>query len=248
MLSRLAARSQQQRRHFSGRLQGMRRPGRRQLTDSLALSMDELLKANRNDPHLKMMGASIRLVIGEYKDARERDDRRQALEQIIKLIELLDQRASRTSWLERHQKLLAVATGTLALLGTGASQLSGYVLSPVRLDGCPDRPLAGGESYQFSSLLRGDPGLADKVLVVGRRGREKARRHLHLAAPAATRSRFLRDQADSPRRGKRQLRGPGCPVDVIRDQGSSLQFRRCPSMARARVRAGLSIPGRALAY
>jgi hypothetical protein len=164
LLSRLAARSQQQRRHFSGRLQGMRRPGRRQLTDSLALSMDELLKANRNDPHLKMMGASIRLVIGEYKDARERDDRRQALEQIIKLIELLDQRASRTSWLERHQKLLAVATGTLALLGTGASQLSGHVLSPVRLDGCPDRPLAGGESYQFSSLLRGDPGLADKVL------------------------------------------------------------------------------------
>jgi hypothetical protein len=163
LLSRLAARSQQQRRHFSGRLQTMRKPGRRQLTDSLALSMDELLKANRNDPHLKMMGASIRLVIAEYKGARARDDRRQALEQIVKLIELLDQRSSRTSWLERHQKLLAIATGALALLGTGATQLSGYVLSPVRLESCPGRPLAGGESYQFSSLLRGDPALADKV-------------------------------------------------------------------------------------
>ncbi len=148
---------------YSGRLQGVRRSGRRELTDSLAISMDELLKANRNDPHLKMMGASIRLVIGDYEKARDRDDRRQALEQIIKLIELLDQRAARTSWLERHQKLLAVGTGALALIGTGASQVSGYVLSPVRIDGCPDRSLAGGESYTFSSLLRADPGLADRV-------------------------------------------------------------------------------------
>jgi hypothetical protein len=163
LLSRRATRKQQQRRVYSGRLQGVRRSGRRELTDSLAISMDELLKANRNDPHLKMMGASIRLVIGEYEKARDRDDRRQALEQIIKLIELLDQRAARTSWLERHQKLLAVGTGALALIGTGASQVTGYVLSPVRIDGCPDRSLAGGESYTFSSLLRADPGLADRV-------------------------------------------------------------------------------------
>jgi serine/threonine protein kinase len=163
LLSRRAIRKQQQRRVYSGRLQSARRSGRRELTDSLAISMDELLKANRNDPHLKMMGASIRLVIGEYEKARDRDDRRQALEQIIKLIELLDQRAARTSWLERHQKLLAVGTGALALIGTGASQVTGYVLSPVRIDGCPDRSLAGGESYTFSSLLRADPGLADRV-------------------------------------------------------------------------------------
>jgi serine/threonine-protein kinase len=163
LLSRRATRKQQQRRVYSGRLQSVRRSGRRELTDSLAISMDELLKANRNDPHLKMMGASIRLVIGEYEKARDRDDRRQALEQIIKLIELLDQRAARTSWLERHQKLLAVGTGALALIGTGASQVSGYLLSPVRIDGCPDRSLAGGESYTFSSLLRADPGLADRV-------------------------------------------------------------------------------------
>ena len=160
-----AARTQQQRRRLLGGCgHTLGDPGGAQLTDSLAISMDELLKANRHDPHLKMMGASIRLVIGEYENARDRDDRRQALEQIIKLIEILDQRASRTSWLERHQKLLAVATGALALARHRRLAGERPRLGPVRIDGCPDRPLAGGESYQVSSLLRGDPGLADRVL------------------------------------------------------------------------------------
>ena len=57
-----------------------------------------------------------------------------------------------------------MATGALALAGTGASQVSSYFVGPVRIDGCPDRPLAAGERFTVSSLLRGDPGLADRVL------------------------------------------------------------------------------------
>jgi eukaryotic-like serine/threonine-protein kinase len=89
---------------------------RASLTATLAVQVDQLVERCRAMGEA-YWGQTVALMLKEYEEAREAKDRREALMNVATLLEKVTTRLS--PWYVRHEKLLAVASTVVGILGGG---------------------------------------------------------------------------------------------------------------------------------
>ena len=137
--------------------------GRELVTQSLAIAVDDLLERSKENPRLQLLGASMAFEVGQYMDSKGSDDRGKNLENVLRLMTLIEERLSKTqerpSWIERYEKLVVTATASVALVtSVVALRKDLFASAPtprLAVEGCPTAPVSARQRLMLSP--RWDP-------------------------------------------------------------------------------------------
>lgn len=130
-------------RSTQGQLHDMRKQVdlRARVTESLALSIDALLAQSAGNPRLQLVTASLALEVEKLSTGGA-----PSLDNFVRLLDLLDQRAEKKSTLERYEKLITVSAAGVALIASIAGlrkELWPEAQPVLAIEGCLARVAAG---------------------------------------------------------------------------------------------------------